>query len=118
LLLILIGPIAEWIHDSSAVQRALWNELPWILAALALVKMSAAAWIAIRLQGSRLLSGRMLVAGAACWMLTVLALYGVFVWLVDTPLIPHYLLAIVAILSVPLARLSAAPLALAWSRHR
>jgi hypothetical protein len=118
LLLIMIGPMAQWIHDSSAVQRALWNVLPWILAVLVTVKMSAAAWIAIRLQGSRLLSDRTLVTGAACWMVTVLALYAVFVWLVDTPLIPHYLLGIVAILSVPLARLSAAPLALAWNRHR
>ena len=116
--LILIAPIAQWIHDSRGVQRVLWNELPWILAVLVVVKMSAAVWIAIRLQASRLLSDRALVTGAACWMATVLALYGVFVWVIDTPLIPHYLLAIVAILSVPLARLSAAPLALAWNRHR
>jgi hypothetical protein len=116
--LILIAPIAQWIHDNRGVQHGLWNELPWILAVLVAVKMSAAAWIAIRLQGRRLLSDRTLVTGAACWMVTVLALYGVFGWLVDTPLIPRYLLAIVAILSVPLARLSAAPLSLAWNRHR
>ena len=48
----------------------------------------------------------------------MLALYGLLVWLVDTPLIPRYFLALVAILAIPLARLSAAPLALAWNRHR
>jgi hypothetical protein len=31
---------------------------------------------------------------------------------------PAYFKAAIAILVVPLARLSAAPLALAWSRHR
>ena len=39
---------------------------------------------------SRLLSDRTLVAGAACWCLAVLALYGLLVWLVDTPLIPRH----------------------------
>ena len=64
------------------------------------------------------MSDRTLVAGAALWSGVVLALYGVFVWLLSTPLFPRYVLALVAILAIPLARLSAAPLALAWNRHR
>jgi hypothetical protein len=39
-------------------------------------------------------------------------------WLTDTPHIPRYLVMLVAILFVPLARLSAAPLAIARNRHR
>ena len=80
--------------------------------------MSAASWIAARLQSSRLLSDRALVMGAASWLVAVLALYGVLVWLVLGPLIPRYFLMLLAILGVPLARVSAAPLALAWNRHR
>jgi hypothetical protein len=118
LLLILIGPIAQWIHDSTAAQRALWDGWPAILVVLVCIKMFAAVWVATRLHASGVLSERVLVIGAACWTVTVFALYAVFVWLVDTPLIAHYLLAIVAILAVPLARVSAAPLALAWNRHR
>jgi len=34
------------------------------------------------------------------------------------PLVPRYFLALLAILAIPLARVSAAPLALAWNRHR
>ena len=117
-LLILLGPIVEWIIDSPSVQRALWNALPLILAGLVGLKMSAAGWIATRLDRSRLLGDRALVAGAACWALTVLALYGVLVWFFSTPFVAHYLLALIAILAVPLARISAAPLALAWNRHR
>jgi hypothetical protein len=59
-----------------------------------------------------------LVTGAACWCVAVLALYEVLVWMFGTPHVPHYLLMLLAILAIPLARLSAAPLALAWSRHR
>ena len=59
-----------------------------------------------------------LVAGAASWLAVVLAVYAVLVWFVSTPLVPRYFLALVAILAVPLVRLSAAPLALAWNRHR
>src|SRR5438309_5143517 len=117
-LLILLGPIVEWIIDSPNVQRALWNALPLILAGLVGLKMSAAAWIVTRLDRSRLLGDRALVAGAACWVLAVLALYGVLVWFFSTPFVARYVLALIAILAVPLARISAAPLALAWNRHR
>lgn len=117
-LLFLLGPIVQWISDSSGVQAALWNTAPPILAILVCVKMSAAAWIATRLYRRRLVSDRTLVAGAAVWCGVVLALYGVLVWLLSTPFFPRYVLALVAILAIPLARLSAAPLALAWNRHR
>lgn len=117
-LLIAILPAAEWIHDSGNAQVALWNAFPWILWGLVCLKMSAAAWIAVRLYDGRVLSDRTLVAGAACWLVVVLALYGVFVWFFATPLIPRYVLLLIAILAVPLARPSAAPLALAWNRHR
>jgi hypothetical protein len=116
--LAIIGPLAHWIIDDRAVRTAIWHALPWILAALMCVKMSAAGRIATRLHRSRLLSDRTLVAGAAGWLVAVLALYGVLVWFFSTPFIPRYLLALVAILAIPLARLSAAPLAIAWNRHR
>jgi hypothetical protein len=116
--LCLIGPITKWLHDSWGARAALWNALPWIAAVLVCVKMSAAAWVATRLYRSRLLSDRTLVTGAACWLAAVLALYGLLVWLASGALIPRYFLLLVAILAIPLARLSAAPLALAWNRHR
>src|SRR5438876_714482 len=116
--LILLGPIVEWIIDNPSGQRALWNALPLILAGLVALKISAAAWIATRLDRNRLLGDRALVAGAACWVLAVLALYGVLVWFFSTPFVARYVLALIAILAVPLARISAAPLALAWNRHR
>src|SRR5258705_67776 len=116
--LILLGPIVESIIDTPSVQRALWNALPQILAILVAIKMSAAAWIATRLDRGRLLGDRALVLGAACWCVAVLALYGVLVWFFSTPFVERSLLALIAILAVPLTRIAAAPLALAWNRHR
>jgi hypothetical protein len=117
-LLVVIWPLGRWIHDDGEALAALLNALPWMLAALVCVKISAAAWIARRLYDSRLLSDRTLLTGAACWLVAVFALYGVFVWFWSTPHVASYFLLLVAILEIPLARLSAAPLALAWNRHR
>lgn len=116
--LVVFGPLADWIFENSDVRAALWDALPLILAILVAVKMSAASLVAVRLYRSRLLTDRALVTGAAVWLVAVLALFGVLVWLLSTPFFPRYVLALLAILPTPLARLSAAPLALAWNRHR
>jgi hypothetical protein len=116
--LAIVVPLALWIIRNRDLMAALWNALPWICAVLVFFKLSAAAWIAMRLHDSRLLSDRTLVIGAACWDVIVFALYGLLAWIVPALLIRSYLLALVAILEIPLARLSAAPLALAWNRHR
>jgi hypothetical protein len=113
-----VVPLAHWIITDRVMMAALWNTLPWILAVLVCLKISAAAWIATRLHDNRLLADRTLVIGAICWDIAVLALYGLLAWLTPALLFPRYFLILVAILAIPLARLSAAPLALAWNRHR
>jgi hypothetical protein len=113
-----LGPVADWIYSNNRVQDALWDAIPGMLAVLVGVKMGAAGWVAVRLYHSRLLGDRTLVGGAALWCAAVLALYGVLAWFLSTPFFPRYLLVLVAILAIPLARLSAAPLVLAWNRHR
>lgn len=115
---VVILPLLEWIDRSRAVQGAIWDALPWVPPLLVVTKMSLAAWIVTRLQASRVLSDRALVIAAACWTATVLVLYAALAWLMDTPFIPRYLIASIAILQVPLVRLAAAPLAFAWNRHR
>jgi hypothetical protein len=117
-LLAAAAPLADAIISNRSLQSAIWNGLPWILVALVCIKACLASWIAVRLHDRRLLSDRALVLGAACWFVTVLALYGVLEWLAASPLVPRYFLGAIAILQVPLVRVSAAPLALEWSRHR
>jgi hypothetical protein len=115
--LICVGPIAVWIVETKRLGR-LWSALPLIFTILAGLKMTAAAWIAVGLYRGRLVRDSTLLVGATFWCVAVFALYGVLVWMLDSPHIPHYLLMLLAILAMPLARLSAAPLALAWNRHR
>lgn len=117
-LIILIFPAWRWLRTDGRVFWTLWDNAASILAVLVAAKMAAAGWVAIRLGKSSLLRDRILIGGAAGWCLAVFALYGMFAWFADTPLIPHHLLLLIAILQVPLTRVSAAPLALDWNRHR
>ena len=113
-----VGPTLDWIWHNTGVQSAIWNALPLILAALVAAKAAAAIAVAVRLATRGALSDRALVTGAVGWLATVATLYGVLVWLAASPVVPRYILGAAAILPVPLARIAAAPLALAWSRHR
>lgn len=114
----LLLPLVLWAIRRRDVIAALWSSLPWVLTVLACCKVSAAAWIAARLYDGGLVSRRAIVLGALFWNFAVLALCALLVWLLPTLLFRTYLLALVAVLAVPLARLAAAPLALAWNRHR
>jgi hypothetical protein len=117
-LLCVLGPVVDFIIENRDARIAVWNWAPSLLGVLAFAKVCVAVWVAMRLFASRLLADRTLVIGAAAWCTAVLLLCGVLWWWVDTELFPRYLLAFIAILAVPLARISAAPLALAWNRHR
>ena len=86
--------------------------------ALVALKLAVASWVVMSLHRFRVLDNTALVGGAAGWLIAVLALYGVFAWFVDTPHLPHDFLLLLAVLLLPLARLAAAPLALARNRHR
>lgn len=109
---------ANWILEDGRLLSGVWDALPRILGVVVLVKLGIAAAAAQRLARSGLMSDRALVTAAAVWCGAVLALYGVLAWWVSTPLFPRYLLLLAAILIVPVARLSATPLAIAWNRHQ
>lgn len=113
-----IGPAFEWFADNVDAQRWLFDWWPLFPAALVALKICAAIWIAIRLFSGHVVSDRALVMGAAVWLVAVVILYAALAWWADTQFIPRYMPALVAILAVPLVRVSAAPLALDWNRHR
>lgn len=117
-LVVVAVPLAQWVLKSGEARAAIWDGWPAVVAILVGIKMTAAGWIVMRLHASRLRNERSMVTGAAWWCAAVLAVYGVLVWFFSTPLVPRYLLALIAILAIPLARVSAAPLALGWNRHR
>jgi hypothetical protein len=116
--LAVVLPLAVWISRNRQAMAVLWTNFALIAAVLVCFKLSAAVWIAMRLHDRQLLSDSTLVIGAVCWDVAVFALYGLLVWIVPLVFVGNYVLLLVAILEVPLARLAAAPLALAWNRHR
>ncbi|MEA2568336.1 MAG: hypothetical protein QOI24_337 [Acidobacteriota bacterium] len=117
-LLGVIVPVAHWALGKVVIEARLWVALPSILSTLVVLKLMAAAYVAIRLHHRGLVSDRTILAGAVCWDVAVFALYGLLVWLTPALVFRRAPLALLAILAVPLARVAAAPLALAWNRHR
>lgn len=99
---------AQWNADAARRERLL-DWLPWAAGAAVAVKLLAAAWFARR-------AAVWPVVGA--WAVGVAVLSALLVWLVPPALVPTYGLVVGVVLAVPLARLAAAPLALAWNRHR
>jgi hypothetical protein len=95
-----------------------WIALYWVLGVIVAARAVLGCWIAIRLRRDRLVSERALVIGAALWLGLVALAYAVLLWWWSTPYEPRFQLLLLATVSVPLVRLSAAPLALAWNRHR
>jgi hypothetical protein len=92
--------------------------LPWILATLIAVKTSIACWMLWQSQRKGVIANRAAVGYICCWLVATggLVLLACLVsprviWLRDT-----FILA--ALLVVPLTRIAAAPLAVAWNRHR
>jgi hypothetical protein len=54
----------------------------------------------------------------AIWLLAAAILVAVFVWLLATEEVPIHTVALGVVIVLPLVRPLAAPLALAWNRHR
>jgi hypothetical protein len=117
-LLGVVVPTAHWVITNKRLIAVLWNAGGWILAILVCLKLAAAASIAIRLYDRHLLTDRALILAALFWSGTVFAVYGALAWTFPEVLIRRYVLVLIAVVAVPLARLSATPLALAWNRHR
>jgi hypothetical protein len=106
-----------WVESNPALRERFFDLLPWVAGGLVAVKFVLAGW-ALRASVRR---GLVDAAGAAChlavWVLGTGVLVAVLVRF-GSHLGPWYWLAVAAVLFVPLARPAAAPLALAWNRHR
>jgi hypothetical protein len=104
--------------DDPGLRDRLWEALPWYAAGAALLKLLAAAWVGRALLRRGLVGPTALAKLAAVWLLAAVILFALACAAVPSDLVPVSLLASGAVLGVPLVRLLAAPLALAWNRHR
>jgi hypothetical protein len=108
----------EYVGDTPGLREQLRDALPWYAAGAALVKLLAAAGVGRALLRRGLVRPQALAKWLGVWLLAAATLFGLAWAAVEPDAVPVSLLASGAVLGVPLVRLAAAPLSLAWNRHR
>jgi hypothetical protein len=113
-----LGFVVIWISKHPEVHERLLTLLPWLLGLLIACRLSLAG-LAFR-AGLRLrvLEPRTAVRWVTAWLCVGATLFGLLVYALPAEQLPVYNLALAVLLAMPMARLTAAPLALAWNRHR
>jgi hypothetical protein len=107
-----------WILDSRYRIAVALSTIPWLMAALAALKLLLAMRVIQRGAARGLFTRTQLIFGAITWDACVFAVYGALSLILPDILVRRYFLLLVAMLVVPFVRLAAAPLAVAGNRHR
>jgi hypothetical protein len=113
-LFFILPGLAFWISRHPTISNQLLALAPVIVAALAALKLGAAAVIGIILKRLGLASDRDLAITFAIWATTTGGVLLSISWFFPLTAI----IAAIVVLAVPLTRIAAAPLALYWNRHR
>ncbi|HEV3119492.1 MAG TPA: hypothetical protein VGY58_20715 [Gemmataceae bacterium] len=110
--------VGGWIYKHPETHHQFLALLPWLLGLLIVCRLLVAG-VALR-QGLRrgLLEPRTALRWLTAWVFLGSALFGLLAYVVPTDLMPVHYLAFAVLLAMPMTRLTAAPLALAWNRHR
>jgi hypothetical protein len=112
---IFVASIYESPYSHYAITLAVW---PWFLGTLLLFRLATAAWALREALRHRLLRPRTAACWIAAWLLLAVALFGLLAWAMRPGFLPMYDLACGVVFVLPIVRLAAAPLVLAWNRHR
>ena len=107
-----------WIFKQPQIREQLLALVPWLLGLLIACRLSLAG-LALRAGlRRRVLEPRTAVRWVIAWVCVALTLFGLLAYAVPAERVPVYNLAFAVLFAMPMARLTAAPLALAWNRHR
>jgi hypothetical protein len=104
----------HWLYRHRQYVPDLLTYLPWLLGMVLIMKLAVAAWTARTLKRLNLVTTATVRNALFIWLalcVGVVAVVGCFL-----PLTPT--IAIGIAMSVPVARIAAAPLCLHWNRHR
>jgi hypothetical protein len=113
-----LGLVGMWIYKHPEIHEYLLALLPWLLGLLIACRLSVAG-LALRAElRRRVLEPRTAVRWVTAWVCIASTLFGLLAYAVPAERVPVYNLAFAVLLAMPMARLTAAPLALAWNRHR
>ena len=107
-----------WAYLHPEAHAALGRLAWWLAPAAVALKLLLAGGAVRVLLRRRLVTPRALAGWLAVWLLAALALFAALAWLLPPGLADVTGCAFAAVLTVPLARLALAPLALEWNRHR
>lgn len=110
--------IGDWIYYHPGTHAAFLDLLPWLLGLLMFCRLMAAGWALRQVLRRGLLDPRTMMRWLMVWLLLGLVLFGLLAWLLSPTEVPLFYLALAVLLALPMARLAATPLALAWNRHR
>jgi hypothetical protein len=110
--------VAGWIYRHPEIRDTIPTVLPTLLGVVVLCRLLLAAWALQQALRQGLLQPQTVARWAAGWVLLASVLFGLFAWAVPPELVPRYYLAYGVLFALPMARLAAAPLTLAWNRHR
>jgi hypothetical protein len=116
--LTVLGMLYSHLVNDPDLCDQLWDALPLWAGGAALIKLLAGAGVGLALLRRGLVSPPALARLLALWLLAAGGLFVLAYGAVPDGAAPVSLLASGAVLGVPLVRLAAAPLALAWNRHR
>jgi hypothetical protein len=113
-----LGAVGVWTAYHPAAYDAVLVLL-WVLVVLALLaKLLATAWVVRAVYRQGLLGAGTIGRLLAVWIVGACSLVALHYIVIPAGPVPRHLIAAAIPLAFPLARLMAAPLALAWDRHR
>jgi hypothetical protein len=116
--IVILGCVGGWIYQHPETHHQFLALLPWLLGLLIVCRLLVAG-VALRLGLRRgLLEPRTALRWLTAWVFLGSTLFGLLAYVVPTDLIAVHYLAFAVLFAMPMVRLTAAPLALAWNRHR
>ncbi|HEX7449471.1 MAG TPA: hypothetical protein VF306_18080 [Pirellulales bacterium] len=115
-MLMLGGGLLLYFHPDYVPEFLRWTT--WLLGAALAAKLGLAAWAMYALCQRRLVPRPQILQCLAVWCAIVAIVCCGAVWLVPWEWASPWALSAGCILMAPFSRLAAAPLALAWNRHR
>jgi hypothetical protein len=113
-----LGLVGHWLAQHPDILASVLAALPSVARGAVVLKLLLAAWLARALWRRGLVAPRALVLSAVAWVVTVAVTVTLLGWVVPADAVSLPALALGVVLLLPLNRLAAAPLALAWNRHR
>jgi hypothetical protein len=113
-----LAMMATWVYLERSFYEMVVAAFPWVLGGAVLLKAGLAIWAVRALHDLRLIDARLLAALLTGWVVVAGALVALLCWLVPSEMVAWEYLAVGVVLVLPLVRPMAAPLALAWNRHR